>query len=70
MGDMDRSLLASSTITCCDENDGPNVDSNASMDGNCDPTEFVLRGERGNLLEVLNDDAGMRPDTWDDVVDR
>ena len=43
-------LPLSSIISVCDENDGPNVDSNASAEGNCATVELVLRGESGSLL--------------------
>ena len=72
MGDVGRSL--SSRTTFWDENDGPNVDSNASAEGSCDAMELeLLRGESGNLLcdrgLFVNDEAGINPETCDDEAD-
>jgi hypothetical protein len=58
-GEVGRSL--SSMKTFCDENDGPNVDSNASADGSCDPVACVPQGERGSLGLFVNDDDGIDP---------
>lgn len=43
----------SSRMTFCDEKDGPNVDSNASAEGNCGPVAVLLvllRGDSGSFV--------------------
>ena len=62
----------SSLIIFCDENDGPNVDINASAEGNCDMVVFeeVLRGERGSLLSdrgLFINGEGINPETCVDT---
>lgn len=71
MGEIGRSL--SSITTFCDENDGPNVDSNKSKEGICDELAEA-RGERGSLPccdlgLFVNDGDGINPETWDDDTD-
>lgn len=64
-GSVDSPVLSS--MTFCDENDGPNADSKASAEGSGDVASF--RGERGNFGLFVNDEEACNTCTaggWDD----